>query len=165
MKLKSERRPGRQRGLNTSSTCKKNWPSYLTRVVTRRRTTRDDSGRLCRTGIRHRSARGLQHPGGPEKQSLLPAQAGRAVAQADRGTIQAARTTGVLDDAEKEAVRTVLNSERFQFRTLREVYATLQNEGVRLCHGEPCIESWTSTKWSVSDATSFANLPTLDRNC
>ncbi len=39
-----------------------------------------------------------------------------------------------LDDAEKEAVRSVLNSERFQDQSPREVYATLLDEGVYLCH-------------------------------
>ena len=39
-----------------------------------------------------------------------------------------------LDDAEKEAVRAVLNSERFQDQSPREVYATLLDEGVYLCH-------------------------------
>jgi putative transposase len=39
-----------------------------------------------------------------------------------------------LDDAEKEAIRTVLNSERFQDQSPREVYATLLDEGVYLCH-------------------------------
>ncbi len=39
-----------------------------------------------------------------------------------------------LSDAEKESVRTVLNSERFQDQTPREVYATLLDEGIYLCH-------------------------------
>jgi len=39
-----------------------------------------------------------------------------------------------LDDAEKEEIRTVLNSERFQDQSPREVYATLLDEGVYLCH-------------------------------
>ena len=39
-----------------------------------------------------------------------------------------------LDDTEKEAVRSALNSERFQDQSPREVYATLLDEGVYLCH-------------------------------
>ena len=39
-----------------------------------------------------------------------------------------------LDDAEKAEVRDVLNSERFQDQSPREVYATLLDEGVYLCH-------------------------------
>ena len=39
-----------------------------------------------------------------------------------------------LDDAEKEAVHIMLNSERFQDQSPREVYATLLDEGVYLCH-------------------------------
>jgi putative transposase len=39
-----------------------------------------------------------------------------------------------LDDSEKEAVRAVLNSERFQDQSPREVYATLLDEGVYFCH-------------------------------
>lgn len=39
-----------------------------------------------------------------------------------------------LDDAEKEAVRTLLNSERFQDRTPRQAYATLLDAGVYHCH-------------------------------
>ena len=39
-----------------------------------------------------------------------------------------------LDDAEKEAIRTMLNSERFQNQSPREIYATLLDEGVYLCH-------------------------------
>ena len=39
-----------------------------------------------------------------------------------------------LDDAEKEEVRTVLNSKRFQDQSPREIYATLLDEGVYLCH-------------------------------
>ena len=39
-----------------------------------------------------------------------------------------------LDDTGKEAVRSALNSERFQDQSPREVYATLLDEGVYLCH-------------------------------
>jgi putative transposase len=39
-----------------------------------------------------------------------------------------------LSDAEKEEVRTVLNSERFQDQSPREVYAALLDDGVYLCH-------------------------------
>jgi putative transposase len=39
-----------------------------------------------------------------------------------------------LDDAEKEEVRILLNSERFQDQSPREIYATLLDEGVYLCH-------------------------------
>ncbi len=39
-----------------------------------------------------------------------------------------------LDDAEKEEVRGVLNSERFQDQSPREIYATLLDEGVYFCH-------------------------------
>lgn len=39
-----------------------------------------------------------------------------------------------LSEAEKESVRSVLNSERFQDQTPREVYATLLDEGTYLCH-------------------------------
>jgi len=39
-----------------------------------------------------------------------------------------------LDDAEKEEVRAVLNSERFQDQSPREVYAALLDEGVYFCH-------------------------------
>ena len=39
-----------------------------------------------------------------------------------------------LSDAEKEAVRNVLNSERFQDQSPREVYATLLDDGIYFCH-------------------------------
>jgi len=39
-----------------------------------------------------------------------------------------------LSDAEKAAVRDVLNSERFQDQSPREVYASLLDEGIYLCH-------------------------------
>ena len=39
-----------------------------------------------------------------------------------------------LDDAEKESVHNLLDSERFQDQTPREVYATLLDEGAYLCH-------------------------------
>jgi putative transposase len=39
-----------------------------------------------------------------------------------------------LSEGEKEAVRTVLNSERFQDQSPRQVYATLLDEGIYFCH-------------------------------
>jgi putative transposase len=39
-----------------------------------------------------------------------------------------------LSDAEKKEVRNVLNSERFQDQSPREVYAALLDDGVYLCH-------------------------------
>jgi putative transposase len=44
---------------------------------------------------------------------------------------QPART---LDESERSTVRDVLNSERFADRSPREIYATLLDEGVYLCH-------------------------------
>jgi len=45
-----------------------------------------------------------------------------------------ANSPRALDAAERETVRTVLNSERFQDQAPREVYATLLDEGVYHCH-------------------------------
>ena len=39
-----------------------------------------------------------------------------------------------LSKAEKEKVHRILNSERFQDQPPREVYATLLDEGIYLCH-------------------------------
>lgn len=45
-----------------------------------------------------------------------------------------ANSPRALDEMERETVRTVLNSERFQDQAPREVYATLLDEGVYHCH-------------------------------
>jgi putative transposase len=47
---------------------------------------------------------------------------------------QRAKPARALQDEEKEAVRDVLNSERFADRSPREVYAALLDEGEYLCH-------------------------------
>jgi putative transposase len=47
---------------------------------------------------------------------------------------QRSKPARALSNAEKAAVRTVLNSERFQDQSPREVYATLLDDGVYLCH-------------------------------
>jgi putative transposase len=47
---------------------------------------------------------------------------------------QRPRPTRALSDAEREEVRSVLNSERFQDQSPREVYATLLDEDRYLCH-------------------------------
>ena len=47
---------------------------------------------------------------------------------------QRAKPTRALSHEEKETVRNVLNSERFQDQSPREVYATLLDEDDYLCH-------------------------------
>ena len=49
-------------------------------------------------------------------------------------TRQRAKPTRTLSDAEKAAVRHVLNSERFQDQSPRQVYAALLDEDTYLCH-------------------------------
>ena len=54
--------------------------------------------------------------------------------QSPKPTGERAKPQRALDDAEKETVCNVLNSERFQDQSPREVYATLLDEDVYHCH-------------------------------
>ena len=58
----------------------------------------------------------------------------KPVDKSPKPTREWAKPQRALDDAEKETVRNVLNSERFQDQSPREVYATLLDEGVYHCH-------------------------------
>lgn len=58
----------------------------------------------------------------------------KPVDQSPKPTRERAKPQRALDDAEKETVRNLLNSERFQDQSPREVYATLLDEGVYHCH-------------------------------
>jgi putative transposase len=59
---------------------------------------------------------------------------GRAQPQTPASTTSRPKPARALSDAEKAEVRDVLNSERFQDQSPREVYASLLDEGVYLCH-------------------------------
>jgi len=59
---------------------------------------------------------------------------GNSVEASAKPARERAKPPRALDDAERQAMRSVLNGERFQNQTPREVYATLLDEGVYLCH-------------------------------